>query len=110
MRQGSNCSLCPVRVFKIFSVSVPLGVEYEDVLTRLVGSGRFREIYIEAVLDFICEQAHRQYPKVDHVAKCAVTAGRSAIVTYNLRDLKPLEQFGLRVITPTVFPAEIGEI
>lgn len=103
------------------SVSVPLVVEYEDALMRLVGSGKLRKIDIEAVLDFICAQANRQKifflwrpllrdPKDDHVAEVAVAAGCSAIVTYNLKDFKSLEQFGLRVVTPSVFLGEIGEI
>jgi len=103
------------------SISVPLIVEYEDALMRLVGSGRLRKIDIDAVLDFICAQAHHQSiyflwrpmlrdPKDDHVAEVAVAAGCSAIVTYNLKDFKSLEQFGLRVITPAVFLKEIGEI
>ncbi len=103
------------------SVSVPLVVEYEDALMRLVGSSKLREIDIEAVLDFICAQANCQKifflwrpllrdPKDDHVAEVAVAAGCSAIVTYNLKDFKSLEQFGLRVVTPSVFLGEIGEI
>lgn len=103
------------------SVSVPLVLEYEDALMRLVGTGRLRATDIEAVLDFICLQAHRQNifflwrpllrdPKDDHVAEVAVAADCNAMVTYNLKDFKSLEQFGLRVITPTVFLGEIGEI
>ena len=103
------------------SLSVPLVVEYEDALMRLVGSGRLRKIDIDAVLDFMCAKAHHQSiyflwrpllrdPKDDHVAEVAVAAGCTAIVTYNLKDFKSLEKFGLRVITPLALLNEIGGI
>ena len=103
------------------SISVPIVVEYEDALMRLVGSGGLRKIDVDAVLNFICAQAHHQSiyflwrpllrdPKDDHVAEVAVAAGCSAIVTCNLKDFKSLEQFGLQVITPSELLNELGEI
>lgn len=102
------------------SVSVPLVVEYEDALMRLAGNGKLRKSDIEAVLDFVCAQANHQSifflwrpllrdPKDDHVAEVAVAAGCSSVVTYNLKDFKPLEQFDLRIITPSILLGEIGE-
>lgn len=103
------------------SVSVPLIVEYEDALLRLVGSGKLRKTDIEAVLDFVCARSRHQNifflwrpllrdPKDDHVAEVAIAASCSAVVTYHLKDFKSLEQFNLRVITPSAFLGEIGEI
>jgi len=88
---------------------------------RLVGSRKLRKTDIEAVSDFVCEQARHQNifflwrpllrdPKDDHIAEVAIAAGCSAVVTYNLKDFKSLEQFNLRVITPSAFLGEIGEI
>ncbi len=103
------------------AVSVPLVLEYEDVLMRLVDSTRIRKSDADAILDFICSVAAQQEifflwrpllrdPKDDHVAELAVAAGCDAIVTYNLKDFGSLEQFGLRVITPLELLVELGEI
>ena len=39
----------------------------------------------------------------------AVTANCDFIVTYNQRDFRGAERFGLRVVTPKEFLEEIGE-
>jgi predicted nucleic acid-binding protein len=42
------------------------------------------------------------------VLEVAVAANCSAIVTYNKRDFRGAEEFGLRVLTPREFLQEIG--
>jgi len=103
------------------AISVPLVVEYEDALMRLVDSSRIRKSDVGAVLDFICAEASHQDifflwrpllrdPKDDHVAEVAVAANCSHVITYNLKDFGSLEQFGLSVVTPLEFLKELGEI
>ena len=49
-------------------------------------------------------------PRDDMVLELAVAADCDMIVTYNERDFRGVEKFGLRVITPRVFLQEIGEL
>jgi predicted nucleic acid-binding protein len=44
------------------------------------------------------------------VLEVAVAAGCDAIVTYNKRDFKDIERFGLRVLDPKELLTEIGVI
>lgn len=99
-------------------LSVPLVIEYEDVLRREV-VGRFvPATTVEAVIDFHCSVAakHRIHflwrpalrdPGDDMVLELAVAA-QSDIVTHNLKDFGGVERFGLRAISPRVFLTEIG--
>ena len=47
-------------------------------------------------------------PTDDHVLEVAVAAGCDAIVTYNKRDFKGIEKFGLRILDPRELLSEIG--
>ncbi len=42
------------------------------------------------------------------VLETAVAAGCSRIVTFNRRDFDGAERFGVRIMTPQAFLAEIG--
>jgi len=44
------------------------------------------------------------------VLELAVAADCDCIVTYNERDFRGVEQFGIRVLNPKTFLAEIGEL
>jgi predicted nucleic acid-binding protein len=94
--------------------------EYEDALKRL-GSSAITEQDIGDFIDFLCEIGHHQEifflwcpflpdPSDDHVLEVAVAAGCDAIVTYNKRDFRGIERFGLRVLGPREFLSEIGVI
>jgi putative PIN family toxin of toxin-antitoxin system len=100
-------------------VSVPLVLEYESAAKRLVGQTRLTARDIEAIIDFICAQAIPakifylwrpilRDPKDDMVLEAAVAVGCSHIVTYNIRDFVGAERFGIKVLTPRAFLAEIG--
>ncbi|MDT7857027.1 putative toxin-antitoxin system toxin component, PIN family [Rubrivirga sp. S365] len=101
-------------------LSVPLVLEYEEVLMREV-AGRFVPASaVEAILDFHCAVAHhhRVYflwrptlrdPSDDMVLELAVTAGADVVVTHNLRDFAGVDRFGLRAVPPGAFLAEIGD-
>jgi putative PIN family toxin of toxin-antitoxin system len=98
------------------AVSVPLVLEYEEVLTRATS---LQEMEVLAVLGFLCSVAHRQNifylwrpilpdPKDDMVLELAVASQSRAIVTYNQRDFLPADKFGIQVLTPEGFLREIG--
>ena len=99
------------------NVSVPLVLEYEEVLTR----PEFRLSPEDArdVVDYLCtignrHQIHflwRPYlndAKDDMVLELAVTAGCHYIVTFNERDFRDIERFGLQAIRPIEFLRKNG--
>ena len=121
-RRGASfklVSFLPNEKFSLF-ISVPLVLEYEDALMRLESSA-ITEQDIRDFVDFLCEIGHHQEifflwrpflpdPSDDHVLEVAVAAGCEAIVTYNKRDFKGIERFGLRILDPRELLSEIGVI
>ena len=112
-------SFLPSDKFAI-AISVPLVFEYEDVLKRLESTA-ITEKDIGDFVDFLCEIGHHQKifflwrpylpdPSDDHVLEVAVAAGCDVIVTYNKRDFRGIERFGLRVLDPRELLSEIGAI
>jgi predicted nucleic acid-binding protein len=105
--------LVGVGLFDI-NLSVPLVLEYEDVLyRRLSNLGVSREV-VDNVLDYHCAVARvhdifflwRPFlsdPKDDMVLELAVRAQCDYIVTFNLRDFAGAEQFGVQAVTPRNF-------
>lgn len=98
------------------SVSVPLVLEYEDVLRRATDLG---EEEVLTILRFLCSVAHRQKifflwrpslpdPKDDMVLELAVASRVRHIVTYNGKDFAAAERFGIRAVTPKAFLDVIG--
>ena len=119
-RRGASFKLVSVLPSDEFSIaiSVPLVLEYEDALKRLESSAITSQD-IGNFVDFLCKIGHHQEifflwrpflpdPSDDHVLEVAVAAGCDAIVTYNKRDFKGIERFGLRVLDPREFLSEIG--
>jgi len=96
-------------------LSVPLYTEYQDVLTRpdmMTGTSTVAEIL--NFLRYLCKIAKRQEifylwrpwlsdPKDDMVLEVAVASQSKYIVTYNLRDFKGIEGFGIQAMTPANF-------
>jgi len=121
-RRGASfkfVSLLPSNKFSI-AISVPLVFEYEDALKRLDYLA-ITEQDIGHLIDFLCKIGHHQEifflwrpflpdPSDDHVLEVAVAAGCDAIITYNKRDFKGIERFGLRVLDPRELLSEIGVI
>lgn len=93
------------------AVSVPLVLEYEDVLLRKPVAAALTAKDVRDFLDGFCALAHRQPifflwrpllpdPKDDMVAELAVAAECEAVVTHNIRDFAGLHAFGVEAITP----------
>lgn len=105
-------------IFEI-NLSVPLLLEYKDVLYRLLPELGITRDVVDSVLDYHCSIAriHEIFflwrpflpdPKDDMVLELAVRAQCNYILTYNIRDFAGIEQFGIQAVTPQIFFAEIG--
>ena len=101
------------------ALSVPLVLEYEDVLMRQAEKMGLAADDIDALLDYFCRVAHLQRifflwrpllpdPKDDLVLEVAVAAECEAIVTYNVRHFAGAERFGIQVLEPGPFLRDIG--
>lgn len=100
------------------SLSVPLVLEYEMALRRVLGA---KDERIEPVLDYLCQVADlreifflwRPFLRDaadEMVLEVAVGAQASAIVTHNVRDFEGVEErFGIRIVTPAEFLSEVRE-
>jgi putative PIN family toxin of toxin-antitoxin system len=104
--------------FKI-NLSVPLVLEYEEVLLRELPNLTISASDVQNFLDFHCSvAAHYQIfflwrpflpdPKDDMVLELAVKAGCDSVATYNIRDFAGIERFGVNAVTPANFLESIG--
>lgn len=102
-------------------LSVALFLEYEDVVKRRPDLTSLTNDQIDDILDYLCAESNCQRvhflwrpflkdPKDDMVLELAVAAQCQYIVTFNIRDFRGVEQFGLTAITPGEFLRVIGEI
>ena len=102
-------------------LSVPLVLEYREVLLRELSNLYLDAAKIEDFIEFHCSIArkHRIFflwrpylpdPKDDMVLELAVAAGCDSVVTYNIRDFVGIEKFGIKTITPAELLREIGAL
>lgn len=102
-------------------LSVPLVLEYREVLLRELPNLLISEADVESLIEFHCSVATRHQifflwrpflpdPKDDMVLELAVKARCDSVVTYNLRDFVGVEQFGIRAITPAELLRSIGAL
>lgn len=103
------------------NLSVPLLLEYEDVLKQPDVGHPLSPEQVDDVLDFLCASASLREifylwrpiltgPKDDFVLEVAVESGCDDIVTFNMRDFAGAEKFGVTAIRPQEFLRELGEI
>ena len=96
------------------SLSVPLVLEYEEVLKRQAAALGLTHQEIDDILDYLCSVARRRLifflwrpfltdPKDELVLELAVESDCDLIVTYNQRHFSGIEAFGLQAITPREF-------
>ena len=112
--------LIPDKRFQI-CLSVSLYLEYLDVLTRPAQQLGLSEENVHAFARYLAREAHLQRiyfvwrpflpdAKDDMILELAVAAQAQKIVTFNLKDFRGSERFGIQVIQPRDFLLEIGEI
>ena len=103
------------------ALSVPLVLEYEDVLKRQARQIGLTHADIDGVLEYLCSvaQLHEVFylwrptlpdPNDDFVLELAVGARCESIITFNQRDFAGAASFGLRVEGPKSFLKRIGEL
>ena len=102
------------------ALSVPLVLEYEEVLHRHQRATGLTRQDIRDLLDYLCTIGEHQEifylwrpvlrdPKDDLVLEVAVASRADAIVTFNTRDFRGSETFGIMVVRPHVFLESLGE-
>lgn len=121
-RRGASfrlLSLLRAQVYRL-ALSVPLMLEYEDVLLRHPDNLPLNPEQINAILDQIAETADKydryflwrpwlKDPKDDHVLELAFASSSRYIVTYNLKDFRGLvDRFGIQALTPKSLLEELG--
>jgi predicted nucleic acid-binding protein len=101
-------------------LSVPLLLQYEDVLKRNADVLMLDLSDIEIFIGRLCAVAafHEIYylwrpilsdRKDDLVLELAVAARCSHIVTHNVRDFRGAKSFGIRVMSPVEFRRTLGD-
>jgi predicted nucleic acid-binding protein len=102
------------------AISVPLVLEYEDVLMRTAGTPDRPVGAVQHLIDYLCTVGQRQSifflwrpfladARDDMVLELALAASCDAIVTHNWRDFQPARELGIRVLRPSEFLQELGE-
>jgi predicted nucleic acid-binding protein len=100
------------------NLSVPLVLEYEDVLMRSRHSIGLSTADVGDFLDFLCRTGrhHEVFylwrpllpdPKDEMLLEVAVKAGCRHIVTFNQRDFRGAEAFGVAAVRPHAFLATL---
>ena len=103
------------------NLSVSLVFQYEEILRRQRRSLHVTQDDIADFLDYLCSVANlheiyflwRPYlpdPQDDMILELAVNAGCKYIVTYNKRDFRGAEAFGIEVVTAKEFLEKIGAL
>lgn len=106
-------SLIDSNKFEI-NLSVPLLFEYEDVLKRKKINLPLNHEDIDNILDYLCKVANKwdifylwrpflNDPKDDFILELAVESQSDFIITYNQKDFKGIDRFGLKAMTPKEF-------
>ena len=99
-------------------LSVALLFEYEDVLKRNSRKLGLTHRDIDAFLDNMCalssfQKIHYLWrpflpdPKDDHVLELAVASQVKTITTFNAKDYKGIDKFGVKIISPKQLLEEI---
>ncbi len=96
------------------NVSVPLFIEYESVAKRAKLISHLNVNDIDSILDyFLSKSSIREIfylwrpflkdPKDDLVLEVAVESQSKYIITFNKKDFKDCDKFGIKAVTPQEF-------
>lgn len=120
-RRGASFRLLRLAARGAFQpvLSVPLVLEYEHATARLATEGFLTAGDIDKAIDFLCSVGHLQEiyfgwrptlpdPDDDFLLELAVAASCRYIVTFNLKDFRGTETFGVEALTPAAYLALLG--
>jgi putative PIN family toxin of toxin-antitoxin system len=104
-----------------FCISVPLILEFEAVAKRDASSFGLDSSESDDILDYLCLSGNKRHlfylwrpllkdPKDDMVLELAVESESHWIITFNKRDFRGCETFGINLATPKEFLHLIGEV
>lgn len=114
-------SLIGTGLFEIHT-SIPLVLEYEEVLTRHKTTLGLSQKDVTDLVDAFCALSKRQEKihfrwrpflpdeKDEFILDLAVAANCDYIITYNKKDFTGVEQFGIEATDPKIFLQIIGKI
>ncbi|GBD89664.1 hypothetical protein BMS3Abin04_00372 [bacterium BMS3Abin04] len=105
--------------FSVF-ISVPLILEYEDVIKRSKSQIKLNFTEINNILDYICLIGKKRKIfylwrpflkdlKDDMILELAVESECDYVITFNKKDFKNIEKFNLKALTPKELLKKIGE-
>ena len=105
----------------VINLSVPLVLEYEEVLIRQQRDLGLTTSDVDDFLDYLCSVAnlhevyflwrpHLRDPKDEMILELAVKARCEYIVTYNERDFRGVQKFGIQTMTAREFLETIKEL
>jgi putative PIN family toxin of toxin-antitoxin system len=119
-RHGASNELLALVGRDLFTtvISVPLVLEYEEAAHRHIDAVPYSPDEVNEIINFICAHSepqaiyylwrpHLPDPKDDHVLEVAVAGQCDTIVTFNLRDFRGAELFGIQPLTPSSSLKEI---
>ncbi len=122
-RRGASYKILSYIGGNLFSLvlSVPVVIEYEDVLKRKEHNINVTQDKICDILDRLCyfgEQREIYFlwrpflkdPKDDLFLELAVEANCNYIISYNKADFSGIDKFSIQVLTPKEFLIEVGII
>lgn len=103
------------------NISPALIFEYESIAKQNLNNLKIDEEHINAILDMICKTAKKcelfflwrpqlKDPKDDHLLELAIESQSDYIITYNKKDFKGIDKFGIEALTPKEYLELIGEI
>lgn len=103
------------------NISPALIFEYESIAKRNLNNLKIGEEHINAILDMICKTSNKcelfflwrpqlKDPKDDHILELAIESQSDYIITYNKKDFKGIDKFGIEALTPKEYLELIGEI
>jgi len=120
-RQGASYKLLTALPDNFYqpNVSVPLFIEYEAVIKREGLINGLSAVDIDVILDYLLSRSsireifylwrpHLKDPKDDLVLEVAVESQSEFIVTFNKKDFRDIDRFGVKAVTPQEFMAERG--
>jgi len=115
-KRGSSfqlISLLEQDKFKI-NISVPLILEYESIINRELNTLDIDKKDMDIILDYICTIGTKfnifylwrpflKDPKDDFILELAYTSDSGFIITFNKKDFRGAEKFGIKILSPQEF-------